>query len=538
MPMGSTSLKLCYAAGDTESLSSAISTYLDCHFLELISFEEQQLSVTSKKLCLAELYHQAGFRPLWVTPEGAGPKASIILDFLKQADAEGLDPDNYEIDQISALFGESQTQSLAELDTLLTFNLIKYIHDVSRGQIKPQYAETDLLPRAEDISFDPLVIMGNASNSTDIASYLASLPPAHEHYANLKKALMLCRSIEQNGGWPAIAAGKTIRPGDYDDRIPEIIRLLSVMGDLPPEAPRTNHYSPVLENSILRFQSRHGLMPDGVIGPNTFAAMNVPVSDRIKQIIINMTRWRWQAHDLGEKYLLVNIANFDVTAYDNKTEYFRLPVIVGKFQHQTPILSDQITSITLNPYWNIPPNIAQNEELPKLKKNSNHLIENHIRLYSGWSANASEIDSTTVDWRNVTPAKIRQYKLRQDPGPWNALGRVKFDFPNKYDVYLHDTPTQNLFSQPQRDFSHGCIRVSDPVKLAAFVLSDQKGDWTSEKIINSIQEQRHTIIRLTDSVQVHITYQTSWVDKDGILCFSSDIYGRDEKLLSALFSVN
>ncbi len=387
-----------------------------------------------------------------------------------------------------------------------------------------------------DIRFDPSTATEKALNAPDLAVYLASLPPAHQHYANLKKALMTYRAMEKNGGWPSIAAGKAIRPGDNDHRLPDVIRRLSVTGDLYPRAAETTHYSPMLKNSIIKFQLRHGLGPDGVIGPNTLAAMNVPVSGRIKQIMINMTRWRWQKHDLGKKYILVNIANFDLTAFENGQEFFEMPVIVGKFQNQTPIFSDRITQITLNPYWNIPPSIAQNEELPNLQKDPNYLEKQHIRLFAGWSADDREIDSKYVDWKNMSPAGMDQFKLRQDPGAWNALGQIKFDFPNQYDIYLHDTAAQNLFSRTQRDFSHGCIRVSDPIKLAAFVLSSQAGGWTPEKIMNSIKENKNTPIRLSQPMPIYITYQTAWVDKNGMICFKDDIYGMDKELLKALYN--
>ena len=526
----------CHAAGDMAALSAAMSEHLVCYPLELMSLEKQELSVTSRDLCLATVYHQTGLRPFWVTPEGPSPKASIVLDFLRKAEIEGLDPKNYEVDQISALFTARQPRFLAELDTLLTFNLIKYIHDVSQGQIKPRHAEPGLFTEAGDVNFDPLATMEKVLAAPDLKGYLASLPPAHRHYINLKKALMTYRGIEKGGGWPSVAAGKTIRPGDRDDRIPAVIRRLSVTGDLDPEMAQVPHYSPLLKRSIVRFQLRHGLTPDGAIGPNTVAAMNVAVPDRIKQIIINMTRWRWQEHDLGEKYILVNIANFDLTAFMGGQEAFSFPVIVGKFQHQTPIFSDRIIYIDLNPYWNVPPSIAKNEELPKLRKDSHYLTKRHIRLFSGWGADAREMDSRSVDWRNVSTARMGQFKLRQDPGPWNALGQIKFVFPNKYDVYLHDTPTQNLFSRTQRDFSHGCIRVSDPLKLADFVLSSHAGAWTPEKIRSSLKEKKRAVIRLPEPLPVHITYQTSWVDKNGIIYFNRDVYGRDKKLLSAVFN--
>jgi len=554
---GAIALKPCHAAEnmemdldleidwEMEALSAAISEYLVCYPLELMSIENQQLSVTPEHLCLATVYGKTGIRPFWVTPKGPGPKASIVLDFLKKAEIEGLDPENYEVDQISALFTECQPRLLAKLDALLTFNLIKYIHEVSRGQIKPHYAEPSLLAEADDVNFEPLATMEKMLAAPDLADYLAGLPPAHPHYTDLKKALMTYRAIEKAGGWPFVANGKSIRPGDHDDRIPAVIRRLSVTGDwypsipaIPeiPEIPEIPHYISDLEYSIMRFQQRHGLTPDGVIGPKTIAAMNVPVSGRIKQIIINMTRWRWQKHDLGETYILVNLANFDLIVFDNGRESFSIPVIVGKSQHQTPIFSDLIVDIVINPYWSVPPNIAQKEELPKLKKDSHYLVKRHVRLFSDWSADAREIDSRFVDWKNTSPAKMRQYKLRQDPGPWNALGQIKFDSPNKYDVYLHDTPTQNLFSQTQRDFSHGCIRVSDPIKLAAFALANQAGDWTPEKISNVIKKNEYAVIRLLEPLPVHITYQTSWVDKNGIISFNNDIYGRDKTLLKALFN--
>ncbi len=534
--VNSAAVRHALAAEEMEMLTAAMSKHLVCHPLELMSLEKQELAVASRDLCLASVYHQTGLCPLWVTPAGPRPGASVVLDFLLKAEAEGLDPQNYEVDQISALFTAHQPDALARLDTLLTFNLIKYIHDVSRGQIKPRNADPALFAEAGDINFEPLDTIEKVQSTPDLAGYLAGLPPAHAHYTKLKKALKAYRAIEKAGGWPSIPAGKTIRPGDRDERIPVVILRLAVTGDLDPGIVQAPFYDPALKRSIARFQTRHGLAPDGVIGPNTLAAMNVPVSSDIKQIIINMTRWRWQEHDLGEKYILVNIANFDLTAFENGREVFTLPVIVGKFQHQTPIFSDRINYIDLNPFWNVPTSIARNEDLPKLRKDPQYLRKRHVRLFSGWGADAVELDSSAIDWRNVSPARMAQFKLRQDPGPWNALGQAKFIFPNKYDVYLHDTPTQNLFSRTLRDFSHGCIRVSDPSRLAAFALSNAPGGWTAEKIDALLKDGKRATLHLTTPLPVHITYQTSWVDKSGIIYFNRDVYGRDQKLRKALFN--
>ena len=529
----------CHASDDMTALTAAMAEHLKCYPLELLSHEKQQLAVTAKDLCLATVYHYTGLRPFWVTPAGPSPKASVVLDFLVNAEAEGLDPKSYEVDQIASLFSERSPQSLARLDTLLTFNLIKYIHDVSKGQIRLRDDEPVLFAEAGNADFTPLSSMEQVLSAPDLGAYLASLPPPHQHYRNLKAALKTYRALAEAGGWPFIPADKTIRPGERDDRIPLIVKRLSVTEDLDPEVARTlrhgGTYDWILVRAVERFQQRHGLSPDGVIGPKTLAAMNTSVGDAIRQIIINLIRWRWQEHDLGWKYLLVNIANFDLTAFDGGREVFSFPVIVGKFQHQTPIFSDRISYLEFNPYWNIPPSIAKNEELPRLRRDRHYLARRHVRLFSSWSPDAVEIRSTSVDWNSISPARMSNFKLRQDPGPWNALGRVKFVFPNHYDVYLHDTPTQNLFSRTQRDFSHGCIRVSDPVGLAAFVLTNGQTVWSREMVEGIIREGKNAVRRLPELLPVHITYQTSWVDKNGIIYFNRDVYGRDQRLIQALF---
>jgi murein L,D-transpeptidase YcbB/YkuD len=523
-------------AGDMGALAAAMSEHLVCYPLDLLSHEKQRIAVSSRDLCLASVYHDTGLTPLWVTPEGPGRKAGVVLKFLLDAEAEGLDPENYEAGQIAELFGARDPRSLARLDTLLTFNLIKYVHDVSRGQIRPRQEAPAQLAPATQVDFEPQATIEKALGAPDLAAYLRSLPPAHRHYRDLKRALQTYRNLSAAGGWAAVPAGASIHPGDTDERMFAVVRRLAVTGDLAADTPPVPFYDPLLEPGIKRFQARHGLDPDGVVGRNTLAAMNLPVTDRIRQIIINMTRWRWQEQDLGRKYILVNIANFDLTAFDEGREAFSFPVIVGKLQHQTPIFSDRIIYVEINPYWNVPPSIAVNEELPKLRRDPSYLVKRHIRLFSSWSGDAYEIDSQSVDWQGVSPRRMARYKLRQDPGPWNALGRIKFVFPNHYDVYLHDTPTRNLFSRIKRDFSHGCIRVSDPAGLGAFVLTHGTAVWSPDEIRAIIDEGRRTVIQLPEALPVHITYQTSWVDKNGIIYFNRDIYGRDDKLLRAMFS--
>jgi murein L,D-transpeptidase YcbB/YkuD len=249
-----------------------------------------------------------------------------------------------------------------------------------------------------------------------------------------------------------------------------------------------------------------------------------------------MARWRWQAHDLGENYIMVNIAGFSLSAVKNGETILEMPVIVGKSQHQTPVFSDTIRYLDFNPFWNITTSIARNEELPALRKNPKHLVERNIRLFSSWQEDAVELDSTAIEWSTVSRAQMSRYKLRQDPGPWNALGRVKFVFPNHHSVYLHDTPTRELFDRSFRSFSHGCIRVSRPLALALFALELEDPLWSSKKIDTIVASGERKVIALSNPLPIHITYQTVWLDNQGIIRFNSDLYNRDARLLEVLLS--
>lgn len=514
-----------YAERRMDALTGAVKEYLESHPLSLPASFKHQSSSNQQGLFLADIYHLTGLHPLWVTPEGPGKKASIILLYLSKSDEEGLDPDDYGVTRISDLWRARQPQSLARLDILLTVNLIQYIHDVSCGR----------LPDA-DKKFDPVAAIEQALSVPDLAGYLAGLPPSHQHYTELKTALKTYRTMAKEGEWPKIPAGETIRPGDPDDRVPAIIHRLARSLDLDSNVSGLTHYDSSLIPFIVQLQTMYGLEPDGIIGQKTLAAMNIPLSGLIQQIIINMERWRWRQHDLGKKYILVNIVNFNLSAFDKEHIALAMPVIVGGLKHQTPVFSGRIRYVDMNPYWNIPKSIAVNEELPKLKKDPYYLVNKHIRLFSNGNANAQELDSTAINWAGVTRARMAKYRLRQDPGPWNSLGKIKFVFPNAYAVYMHDTPGKGLFSYSRKDFSHGCIRVSNPLRLAAFVLEDTPEKWSLEKIDDIFNSGKRRVIRLPSPLPVHITYQTTWVDKNGIIYFNEDLYGLDEALMKAFFN--
>lgn len=523
-------------AANLEDIKEAMIDYLVCSPVDIVNLKQQKPIVTQQSLCLSTIYEGVDDFPLWINANGLSENGWIIINHLRSSAVHGLDPQKYNINTILDLLPSQNATDLAQLETLLSYGLVLYIHDINHGQVEPRQSDPQLFAEAGSDDFDPLEAIQNCLAADDLHYFLESLAPQHGHYKGLQAALEQYRRLEADGGWPVVPEGPTLRPGDIDPRIKDVwFRLLKYDGaDLPLSISIPSFYDDALKAAVLRFQARHHLEEDGVIGPQTLAAMNVSVSERIETIRLNMARWQWQSHNLGDKYVIVNIAAFNLKGINNNEIELEMPVIVGKSQHQTPVFSDSIKYLDFNPFWNIPPSIARDEELPKLRKNPFHLVERQVRLFSGWNKEAVELDSTTIDWELVTRSQISTYLLRQEPGPWNALGKLKFVFPNKYSVYMHGTPSQGFFKRRERSFSHGCIRLSDPPALAAFVLKDQEGQWTDEKIAEIYNQDSRKVVRLSQPVPVHITYQTSWVDKDGTINFNNDTYARDVKLHQAL----
>jgi murein L,D-transpeptidase YcbB/YkuD len=286
---------------------------------------------------------------------------------------------------------------------------------------------------------------------------------------------------------------------------------------------------------VKRFQRLHGLETDGIIGPATLAAMNVTAPMRVRQIIANMESWRWVARDPGERMLVVNIPNFELKCLRREKPELSMSVIVGEQYHMTPVFTDKVRFVEINPYWDIPRKIAANEMLPKLKLDPLFLNKQHIRMFEG-AAGENEVDSTTVDWSTFSPADMDRYHLRQDFGPDNALGLLAFMFPNQFAVYLHDTPAKTLFDLPRRAFSHGCIRVAKAMDLAVYLLGGPDKGWGPDEITQAIGEGNNRIIHLERPVPVYIMYNTAVADPETHeIFFFEDVYGRDVLLEKALF---
>ena len=520
---------------DESSLRAALSRLLNDKPASSLGITGRRMAPAEISAALAEQYRVRDWQPIWVSSKGPGAGAAIVRKTLKSAAEEGLRSEDYRVEMIEALWDLNSDTFLAKLEVLLSIELAAYLADVKGGRTDPRKLDPDLFASARDVQVNPVELALAAIDAKDLAKFIASQPPNHVHYRRLKKALVDYREIAAQGEWEPIADGETLKPGMRSDRILLIRDRLKRTGDLSPESVASPRYDQEFEQAVKQFQSRFHLNVDGAIGKNTIAAMNVPLDQLIRRIIINMERWRWLSHKLGDKGIFVNIASFSMQAGHDGIVDIEMPVIVGEQYHKTPVFSASIKYLEFNPYWNIPDSIATDEMYPALLKDPEHLKKQNIRMFEGWAKDAQEIDPSTIDWAEIGQRGIMKYRLRQDPGPKNSLGRIKFMFPNRFDVYLHDTPAHHLFSRARRDFSHGCIRVSRPFDLASYLLGGAEKGWDEERMKKILERKIPTRVRLKKPFPIHILYRTASVDADGLVYFAEDIYDRDRMLEQALY---
>lgn len=478
---------------------------------------------------LRRVYEQRLWRPIWVDADALRPEALPLLNALRRAELEGLNPDHYAPPELIAALQEQPLERPGELDLALSMALVRYAQDL-RGRAGPPWPGTGL-PARDPAGPDPATVLARAAASDDLASYLASLAPANRLYRDLRRMLIRHRSMARNGGWPRLSDGPVLRLGSSGPRVEALRARLQASHDFTGFATTPTLFDADLERAVRRFQERHGLIPDGIIGQATLNALNVPVDQRIRQIRINMARMRRMPDHLGERHLLVNIPGFDLRVIDGNHHRLTMRVVVGRPSRPTPVFSSGLSHLVLNPYWHVPRKIAARDLLPKLKQAPEVLARQGIRVLSGWSADAVELDPREVDWEAYDPSAL-PFKLRQDPGPDNALGRIKFMLPNEHSVYLHDTPSRALFDDPVRAYSSGCVRLEAPVELAAY-LYDQQG-WPSADLHTALASGRNLGVPLRDPVPVHITYRTAWLDHAGRMAFRPDVYGWDDALATRL----
>ncbi len=506
--------------------------------------EKNKIDSKTNLICnpdlLFDFYLHRKIKPLWVTKDRLNNKAEVFIKTIIEADHEGLDASIYHRDDILSLvrilelnsvFDAFEPAKYAELELLLTDAFVSYGFHLSEGIVEPNATNVDW--HIEKPKKNLLKILQTSLHNEKLEELVNILQPHHSGYLRLKSALLKYQNIKKSGGWHKIPVGPKLRKGDTEKRIASLRSRLIISGDLANlTSDNEEYFDEALESGVKKFQARNGLKTDGVVGSNTISALNISVEDRIEQIKLNMERWRWLPQDLGKRYILVNTANFELDIIENGQTVTSTRAIVGKKKRPTPVLSRKITYMELNPYWNIPHKIAINDVLPCIKKDSNYLKDKSIRIFENWEDGAKEVNPESIDWNTVTKKNF-VYKLRQDPANSNALGRVKFIFPNEFSIYLHDTPARTLFDKTKRTFSSGCIRIEKPMELAAYLLTDNS-KWTYEKLTAAVDSKKTRTILLSDPMNIHILYWTAWVDKDGIVNFRDDIYGRDRQLNIAL----
>ncbi|VAW15362.1 hypothetical protein MNBD_ALPHA12-928 [hydrothermal vent metagenome] len=467
-------------------------------------------------------YGARGFSPLWLTTNSDGktalsPAAQKIIAIFRQSYLEGLRPADYINDKINLDPALLSPDQLAAFETAFSAAAVRYAKDAFSGRIKPSSVSRSITQKPPELDGDKFLLQLAASNEPD--RLLLSLSPTNREFVALKAAL--ARALESNEADPIIIAnGKILKTGMSDKRVAVLRQRLDL-----PAGEQGDVYDTDLVEAVKAFQLNMGLIVDGIVGPATIAALNGAVAPSKQDIIANMERWRWMPRDMGDFYVFVNIPEFRLAVVKNNVSTFETRVVVGKRQFQTPIFSDEIENIVVNPYWNVPSSIARREIGPAILNDPGYLAANNMELLSGGQV----INASLVDWSTTS---ISKFRIRQRPGRNNALGTIKFLFPNEHAVYLHDTPSKYLFSRSQRAYSHGCVRVQDPMAFAQALLANEK-DLSRASLENQFgAKERWNNLRT--HVPVHLAYFTLRADKDGNIRSYGDVYGIDAKLKQML----
>jgi murein L,D-transpeptidase YcbB/YkuD len=496
---------------------------------------------------LERVYESPVARPRWLTV-GGGPTRQALeaVEALASAHTYGLPVQTEEVAllrTLGAAWPHSPTDA-AEFDVVLSQSLIRLLAGVRIGRVDPVAAGFAAPNDYADV--DIAALLGAVATSRDVASAIASIEPRYAGYRALERALSRYRALAADTTVHHPRRPRsTIRVGDRYDDMPTLARFLAALGDLSagdrvlghPAAPAAGADSAVYDGPVVealrRFQRRHGLDPDGVIGPATLAALRTPLTHRVRQIELALERWRWLPNRAPARFIAVNVPGFRLDAFENDSTAERpelvANVIVGRAaSHKTPLFTATLREVVFRPYWDVPPKIARTELVPMFRRRPSYFFSDGFEIVRAGTSDvpAASFPLTSANLDRVASGRLR---VRQRPGPANALGFVKFNFPNPYNVFLHDTPTRDLFAQTRRDFSHGCIRVAQPNELAEFVLRGQE-PWDAIAIDSAMRGDRTLHVPLTRPIPVFVLYATAVAAGDGTVSFYPDLYKHDAAL--------
>ncbi len=507
---------------------SVLASQLRCHFQATGSnAAAPERRVFNSQL--ARFYAARSYRPVWTERANVAE----LIEAIGESENDGLIPDDYHIKEIrSFFFSPPRTPELqAKYDLLLSDALLSLAYHLRFGKVDPESLDPnwnlDGTARRTALEYR----LQNALAAGRPKAALDELRPTNSGYADLKKGLARYRVIAGAGGWQKVPEGDPFREGVRDRRVPLLRKRLQQSGDLPGGvADSSNVYTVAMANAVKRFQKRNGLAVDGVAGTATIGEINIPAAERVDQIRLNLERYRWFVNDLEPTYVLVNIAGFTLQYIENGRYRWGTRVIVGQPYRETPVFKADMQYIVFNPQWVIPPTILAKDALPAIRNSRSYLDRKKLRVID---SRGRVVDPASVNWSGYSAANF-PYRLQQTAGDHGALGRIKFMMPNKHIIYLHDTPTKNLFDKSERTFSSGCIRVENPLDLAQLVLQDSV-KWNRKSIDSTIAAGKTSTVNLPKRIPVFLLYLTAIAEGEEIQ-FRRDVYNRDDRLRKALDS--
>lgn len=480
---------------------------------------------------VAAVYAARADAPIWLDADGA--RAEALLDALRAADAHALPLARYAPERLEAMSSAAQaggdSAAVAEAEAAFTSAFLRYARDVGSGALDPRRVSRDIL--LEPARRAPALLLRGLAAADDPAAHLAALAPADPDYAALQRVYAALRAKPADAWGAPVPSGPLLRPGDRDARVATLRARLAALGEPTTPEGAAEAFDATLASALRRFQRRHGLNDDAVVGPLTLEALNATPADRAAQVAVNLERLRWMNRPLGDRRIMVNLADFTVTMIEDGAVRFHERTVVGMTSRQTPEFSDEMSYLVFNPTWHVPRSIAVRDLLPRLQEDPTYLARNNMRLIGSESRPAPE-NPSLHDFTAYTAGDF-PYRIRQNPDDNNALGQVKFMFPNNLAIYLHDTPTRRLFDRDRRAYSSGCVRVRDPLRLAALLLAPQM-DAPEAFIDRVLAAGRERYVNLDLRIPVHLTYRTAWVDAEGEAQFRADVYGRDALVIEAL----
>jgi murein L,D-transpeptidase YcbB/YkuD len=490
-----------------------------------------------------QIYEDRQYRPLWVGMRHVPQRTKDLIASLCDAEREGLRSGDYRLGELRRTLErlrpslvKQRPESFAVLDLELTRRFLEYGADLFAGRLDPKAVASGWYIRARRSSVDST--LRAALKEQQFHDIVAPLRPHQPEYAELVRALAEYREIFRRGGWPEVRGRSRLRRGDRGARVAALLRRLRTTGDLRSSAEPKPVYDRAVAKAVARFQARHGIPSDGIVGAATLAALNVPVEDRIQQIKLNLERYRWLPAEFEPRHIYVNIPEYELYGYDRGKPVLKMRVMVGdQYQDATPVFADTMTFVVFRPEWYVPQRILVEEMIPEIRKKRSYLVRHHLEVVDA-NRESLVLNPRRVNWSRVDTTQIR---MRQKAGSTNQLGLVKFMFPNQFAVYLHDTPDRDLFTRPRRTLSHGCVLVENPVELADYALAGQD-EWNEEKIREAMETPHSAdeggvldsnTVTLARPVPVYIVYLTAFV-RDGVLNFRRDVYGKDREAIARL----